>query len=480
MTKELKWVLLCLAVAAGEGAGFALGQFASAWPLPLALSVLAAVFGYGFSWRPWPYLALALLGFALALRATDRRRQALDEILEIHAGRPVTAIFLVGDDMRETVGKGGTRVTFDGAVKEVPVRVHLALGDGEPRPRPGEVWSCTGWVGRSADGPFGRRRPFWVSGRGTGCRRLAASPGGWTAAFIRLKADVSRRVGLGLGHAPETADLNRAMLLGERHRMGREARDAFVAAGTVHVFAISGLHVLFIAHLLELLLRFTGLPRPMLVPALLPLVWGYVVLVGCGPSAVRAATMASFYYSAGLFWRRPNGFTAWSLAFLVTYLWSPERMLDIGCAFSFVVMFALVLWSSWCQSLVPRWFRYFCFSAITWAAGVPLAAHAFGRITPGGLLANLVVMPLAEVSVSAAALGVLCSAVSDGIAAHFNNFSALSTSLMAGLSRLIGSWSWSNQTVEPWSVSDCIACYAGGILLLLFLRSLLRRRVQFV
>lgn len=478
MTNELKWILMCAAVAIGEGCGFAAASFAPVWPVALGTAALVALVGYGCSWRPWPYVAMALLGFALALLAADRRCRALDEVLEVNAGRPVEATFVIGDDLREE-GGSASRLTFTGSVNGIPVRVHLYRREKDARPHPGEVWSCTGWLGRSDDGPFGRRRPFWVNGRGTSARRIAISAGGCSESLRQLRADLSRRVGLGLEHAPDTADLNRAMLLGERHRMDREAHEAFVAAGTVHIFAISGLHVFFIAHLLELLLRFTRLPQRAVCLVLLPLVWTYVVMVGCGPSAVRAATMASFYHSAVLFWRRPNGFTAWALAFLLTYLRDPTQVYNIGCGLSFAVMFALVLWGSWCHPLVPRWSGRFCIAVVAWAAGVPLAAHAFGRITPGGLLANLAVVPLAAVSVLAAALGVIVSFLSERLAAHFNNFAALSTDLMAGLSRLIGSWPWSNHAVEPWSVATCVAWYVGGILTLLILRGAVhyRRRV---
>ncbi len=477
MTKEMKWIFLCAAVATGEGLGFACGRFAFLWPAAAGLAGLVAAALYGHGCRRGLLLVAVLTGFALALAATDRRQRTLDDLLEVNAGTPLTAEFTLGDDLREEVTKDGRRgFTFTGIVRDIPVRVHLRHVPGQPAPAAGEVWSVTGWLGRMREGPFGRRLPLWVGGRGTEARRVAAESGGVDGFLRRLRVSLSRRIGLGLDHAQRTADLNRAMLLGERHRIRQEDRDSFVAAGTIHIFAISGLHVLFVAHLLEFLLRLLRLPRRGACLVLLPLVWLYVVVVGCGPSAVRAATMATFYYSATLFWRRPNGFTAWALAFLVTYIRDPAMWFNAGCAFSFTVMFALVLWQWWCDPFPAQWVRKLGFAAIAWLAGVPLAAHLFGRITPGGLLANLAVVPLAAISVVTTALGVLASCFSDAIAGHFNNFAALSTNLMAALSRFVGGTDWSTCTVEPWGYGKCLLWYAAALLILLFLRAVLLQR----
>lgn len=478
MTCEFKWILACAALALGEGCGFAADGLAHTWPVVAGAALPAVLAGYGLDWRPWPYLALFLLGVVLAMAAADRRLRTLDEILEENAGRPTEAEFVIGGDLHgETHADGRACLTFVGEVRGIPVRVHLpADRAGDAPPRPGETWRCAGWVGRTGDGPFGRRRPFWIGGRGTSCERVAASPSSWRRRLHAFREDLSRRVGIGLGHAPEAADLNRAMLLGERGRIGRETRDVFVAAGTVHLFAISGLHVIVVARLLNVVLALVWMPVRWRVLVLMPLVWAYVVLVGCGPSAVRAATMAGFYYAAPLFWRRPNGFTAWALAFLLTYMRDPAMAFDTGCTFSFAVMFALVLWGWAMRPFTLPWYARFGVVAVAWAAGVPIAARVFGRITPGGLLANVVTVPLAEISVTLSALGVVASGLSHGVAAHLNNFAALATEGMAGVSALVAARPWSNREVAPWSLAGCAAWYAGLALLLLLLRAVLLRR----
>lgn len=471
MSTELKWIFACAALVAGETLGFATPAAAGAWPLAAALVALVALMGYGYEWRPWPWVAAFAAGFALALAAVESRMESLDALLELNGGAPSEAVFVIGDDVRAE----DLRCSFNGRVRGIPVRVFMTLAEGAEAPRAGETWEMKGWLDRRSDGLFGgRRRAFWVRGRGSAARRLAAAD---RSALRRVRADLARRAGLGLERDGEAADLMRAMLLGARGRLDRDTREAFVGAGTVHLFAISGLHVLLVAKLFMLALTLARVPIRWSGVALMPLLWGYVALTGSGPSAVRAATMASVAGLAPVFWRRPNGFTAWSVAFLATYMRDPEMVYDVGCSFSFAVMFALVAWGWWSAPFKSGRIMKAGVTLVAWAAGVPIAAHVFGRITPGGLVANFVAVPVAVVAVFAGALGILASFLSDFAAVHFNNFAALATGFLADLSRLVASRSWSSRDVEPWSLGVCVAWYAAFAAALLTLRIwLLRRR----
>lgn len=109
-----------------------------------------------------------------------------------------------------------------------------------------------------------------------------------------LRADLSVRMGLGLDATRETVLLNRAILLGERSNLPKATKQIFIESGTIHVFAISGLHVMIVARLFMFLVALVFIPYRFQGAVTLPLVWGYVLLIGAPPSAVRAATMASF------------------------------------------------------------------------------------------------------------------------------------------------------------------------------------------
>ena len=80
---------------------------------------------------------------------------------------------------------------------------------------------------------------FLVSGAGrTRILKSAAS-----SPFARFRDSAAETLSRGLAAHPRERDLILAMTLGLKSAIPRETMDVFRRAGTIHVFAISGLHV---------------------------------------------------------------------------------------------------------------------------------------------------------------------------------------------------------------------------------------------
>ena len=469
------WLALCFAFALGEACGFAASHYAALWPVAALAAPVVALGLVASGVRGVRFAVAFALGLVLSLAAAHARNEALADATVRACGTPFARTFAVEGDARVRVGRDGVRwAAVPARTCALRVRVILPLADGDEPPARGESWECAGWLERTAHDDPSRRRVLWVKGRGTYARRIGR--GAFASRLAALRADLSRRMGVGLDD-PDEADLARAILLGERTRLTGDERNAFVAAGTIHVFAISGLHVMLVAEALALALALVGCPLRGRGVVLVPVLWLYVALTGGSPSAVRAAAMASLKFLAPLFWRRADGLVAWSLTFLVVYARDPLMFFDVGCALSFAVMLGLVFWGRFAHEFVPnRVASALVMTFAAWAVGTPIAAHAFGRFTPGGLLANLALLPAAGVGVKASIAGVLASFVSDRLAAYANNFAALVTRTMSGLSRLVAALPGANVSVEPWPLAACVGWYVALALLLWLLRSVLTRR----
>lgn len=309
------------------------------------------------------------------------------------------------------------------------------------------------------------RESPWLRGRTRAALRFEGGTGCLTA---RIRRDFARRVAIGLEHDREVVALNRAILLGMRSNLPRRAKQVFVDSGTMHVFAISGLHVMAVAKVLIVLLSFAFVSRRWAGALALPLLWGYVHLIGWSPSAIRAALMASLSFLAPLVWRKPDLLMSWVWAFLLVHLWNPLLIADTGSALSFTVMLSIVLAGAELFPVRRGWGSTLGFTVAAWAAGVPIAAHVFGRITPGGLVANLVLISAVGITVTAGAVGLVVSFVSTTVAAHLNNVSALFTSAMVGIAEVVSRVPGSNFEVARWTIPQCAAWYAVllGVLLL--------------
>ena len=307
-------------------------------------------------------------------------------------------------------------------------------------------------------------------------RRAALAEAGPKMSAVRRS--LSRRAALGIAGDRELVQLNRAILLGERASLSPALKRTFVESGTIHVFAISGLHVMAVARVLTFLLRLLFVPRRFTGLAAIPFLWGYVAVIGNPPSAIRAAAMASICCLAPLFRRRPDGTVAWSLTFLAVYVGCPTMITNVGCALSFAVMLAILVSCDLLRDRPDGFAKGLWIAGAAWAAGVPIAAHVFGRVTPGGLLANLALIPAAGVTVYAGAVGLLASFVSETLAAHLNWLSGLFTRAMVILSDVVSRLPGANFEVVRWSVPLCAEWYAALALgLYLYLRVRRRRAV---
>jgi ComEC/Rec2-related protein len=464
-------------LAFGELCGFANSAMASIWPLAAFLAIVVLLFGHGRAIRGWKFAFVFMLGFALAMHSACVRGRVLREASE--PGRPLKAGLVVEGVPLD--GVGGSRWTsFDSTFKGVDVRVIFKLEDGVEPPRVGETWRCSGWLERKSPSDY-RRRRLWIKGSGTfAVRDESAGRSVMLAFFDSARRDMSRRLGIGLDGTEYSgfADINRAILLGERCRLPHEIRETFVDAGTLHIFAISGLHVAIIAKVLVALLVMMMVPFRVVGVVAIPVLWFYVCMVGAGPSAVRAAAMASLCMLAPLGMKRPDGISAWTATFVTFHVLWPESLVNVASLLSFTVMLGMLIFAEWAKSFRSRIVEVVGVTVAAWAAGAPIVAHVFGRITPGGVLANLILVPAAEFSVGAGLLGAAISHVSSTLAAHFNFAAALVAKAMVGVSWAVAHIPGATVQTSPWTLWDCVAWYSVLGLSMWLVRSIALRRRQ--
>ena len=491
-------VLVALALVVGEGLGFESHRLAGMWPWAcLCTASLALVWlGWDVKCLRWPVVVLA--GIALSWRC-ETRRMAVEERSHSPSADgcpPAYELDVEGKvSCRERRSKDGRMVTFGSSIDGVPVRVVVRMGMEGEVPKAGERWRLHGWLSLRQGAPSRYScRTLWVLGEDR-MERIASATGRAAQASYGTATDrVAAYAEAGLGWSHELAATNMAMLLGRRGGIGPDKRAAFAAAGTMHVFAISGLHVMLIAGALSALLKKTGLPSAMQAALCIPMLAGYVMLTGARASAIRAALMMSLWFGAGLFGRKPDSLVALGVTGIVVYACSPTMVFDAGCGLSFAVMLGILLWIRWssrfdlpfCRvfewaaeerslgaegrlgAMLCRWRGRIAWvlgmlgvSLASWIASTPISARVFGRISMGGLVANVAVVPLATMSVLFSAIGVAASVVAKPMGALFNNLAAGCTWMMEWVSETVAKCPGASFETYPWSWLDCIVWYVA-------------------
>lgn len=283
-----------------------------------------------------------------------------------------------------------------------------------------------------APGLFDARRYFYAQGldrvleaRDPGDWRLAAGPQPARPPLPdRFRAWAQRTLARHLPVEDEPVRLLWAMTLGWRTALTDEVAEPFMRSGTMHLFAISGLHIALIAGVLVSLLRGAQVPRGATGLVAVPGLWFYAAATGWQPSAVRATVMMSVVILGWALHRPGQLLNSLAAAALLILAWEPRQLFQAGFQLSFTVVSSLALVvpplvrlrDRWWRhdpllpaELLPRWRRWLdpvvrgvtfslAVSLAAWLGSLPLIAHYFHLLTPVSLPANVLVVPLGSLA----------------------------------------------------------------------------------
>ncbi|HMP76544.1 MAG TPA: ComEC/Rec2 family competence protein [Kiritimatiellia bacterium] len=453
----------------------------------LAGILLASASGYPSGWwllAAWILLALALLPPVARLRtvllhglviliaaahAAASMQPGSPSHLASRMRRPVEHLKIAGCVADDPVRVASYRP--DRLVWRFPFETDAVLRERSWRTAQGRVWVRWETTNALADVRYGQR---WVLEgpvhKETG--GLAAPPalrlmvddrgvkqlngeGGWLLRRWCLagRRECAERLGRGLDDAPAAAGLIRALMLGYRQELPDDARKAFARTGTMHIVAISGAHVGMVALLMLALVRGTGLSQPRWPLVMAPLLVVYALSTGMAPSAVRACMMAITLYAAYACWRQPDSLSALALAALLILSVDPSQLGRIGFQLSFSVVAGLIIafppvrealmrsvWPlpehppPWREHVAEPMRRFVLdllgVAVVAWLVSTPLIAYYFNILSPIGLAANLVVVPLAFLILFAACLSLLLGFVHPTLSEAYNHAARVFSELL--------------------------------------------------
>ena len=240
--------------------------------------------------------------------------------------------------------------------------------------------------------------------------------------MFRLRSKLRKRLNaLIWQHVDEKrAPFAAAILLGNREQLTSVQRERFLKTGTVHLLAISGLHIGILAALFFLLYRVGLMRRATALLCTIVFVIFYAWLVEFRPPVLRASILIVLFSIARLKGKNGLSYNLLALAGLIVLAFNPSDLFQIGPQFSFLAVTTLIFCRSWIYPgpeqdplkrliantrgtpvRIVRWvgrnaWTTFKVSAVIWLAAVPLVAFHFHLVVPVSLLLNpLVMIPIA-------------------------------------------------------------------------------------
>lgn len=155
-------------------------------------------------------------------------------------------------------------------------------------------------------------------------------------------------------HDPNDRGVALALVMGYKDDLTSDIREAYAGTGAMHILAVSGLHVGLVYLLLQALAR-TLLPAARLrrwvaLPMIICGVWGYALLTGGAPSALRAATMFSFLAIGRQLRRGASVYNTLAASAFVLLCIQPSLLWQAGFQLSYLAVTGIVM-------LQPRLYR---------------------------------------------------------------------------------------------------------------------------
>lgn len=212
------------------------------------------------------------------------------------------------------------------------------------------------------------------------------------------------------------ATVAEALVLGSRSQLEPELRDEFIASGTLHLLAISGLNIGIVWQLMWIIARAAGSSRRTALLVISIGLVGYCWLVESNPPVVRATVVALALAGAGLSYRPVSSWNSLAFAVVVLLWLNPSDLFQTGAQLSVLSVMVLLRFANWDKDsdagnshaldssnsaiselilAIARAIKQtLLVSFFIWAITSPIIAAQSYLISPIGIVANILVAPL--------------------------------------------------------------------------------------
>ena len=210
------------------------------------------------------------------------------------------------------------------------------------------------------------------------------------------------------------ATLASALVLGQREQVEWSMQESLLATGTIHMLAISGMHIEMVAISVVVLCIVFRVPRHTMLFTTMAVVVAYSLLCGGNPPVARAAVLVVTLGISRWIGKTTNSLNLLGFAAVAVLLYRPSNWLEIGTQLSFLAVAVLILlkgeaseeaerrdyldelliatshpiWKAWAY-LKTYSFDLLRTSLWVWLLTAPLVLYRFNILSPVAVVLNL-------------------------------------------------------------------------------------------
>lgn len=229
----------------------------------------------------------------------------------------------------------------------------------------------------------------------------------------------------------ELADVASGLIFGYRDKIDATTQRAFVNTGSVHLLAVSGMHVVLIYSnviLLLGLLQIRKLVGKKNVPLLaLFFLWVFTFVAGLAASIVRATLMITIMVIGKYFGRQGINMNTVCAVAVIMLIYDPNVLYDVGFQLSFAAVVGILTFQQPVKQYFPEWLLlrngFSNMISVTIAAQLttlPLILYYFHQFPVYFMLSGIIAVFLADWVIKIGLAVILISIISSKIAVYFS------------------------------------------------------------
>jgi len=193
-----------------------------------------------------------------------------------------------------------------------------------------------------------------------------------------------------------------AILLGNKKMLSSKQKLTFQNSGTLHLFAVSGLHIGFIYLIIKFLISVVTNNRYLSEVIIAIILLIYLDMVNYPPSALRACLMINVWQLSAIFFKRKNALSSLSISCLLILIINPSSLMEIGFQLSYTVVTCIIVFNIQAKKFNEVYkftIRNFLINSLltsysAFCGSMLLVYDYFNIVVPISIIINIVAIPI--------------------------------------------------------------------------------------
>ena len=295
-------------------------------------------------------------------------------------------------------------------------------------------------------------------------------------------------------HTGQELEFLRAIVLGQRSGVEPEILDDFRDTGTLHILAVSGLHVGFIVLIVQVALSFLFVPKRWMPPVIIAAVLLYILVTGARPPVMRAGIFLIIYNLGIMTQKWRDALNMLGNTSIIILLINPRELFDPGFQLSFCAVIGIIYFTRKVSPLLfeskgmpqqfsVRWWGVrirllFIMSAGAFFGTALVMAYHFHRVAPGGIFLSVLFVPAAAMVVGFGFAEILFSSLFTGVGAVLSTTNDALIQFMFRLNRLCAELPGVNSAVGHHEIIWVVFLIIFVIITVTIFSSMLRHKLK--